>query len=133
MADFAAVTAASVAIVEMIEGETLPAAAVITAGQVMGYDADGKWVLADSDAVVLPQAIACNSASVAGMPVTGMKRGVLNVGDILTAAAYGALVYCSDTAGYLADATSGGLAAIAKVVPIHDNTTQADKALRVTL
>jgi len=131
MADLAAVTAI-VAVIESIEQETLPAAAAITAGQVMGYDADGKWVLADSDAVVLPQAIACNDGAI-GMPVTGIKRGTIHVGHILGGLAYGALVYCSDTAGLLADAATGGLAAIAKVVPLHDNTSQADKILRVML
>lgn len=132
MADLAAVTATDVAAVEVIEQFTVPAAEAIDAGEVVGIDADGKAVLADADAVIMPKGIAIKSANVAGMTITAVRRGLVDVGDVLDGLAFGDSLYVSDTPGLLADAAVGGLAAIGEVVPGWGATT-ADKLLRVAL
>lgn len=131
MGDLNAVTAADVAAVSVIEQFTAPAAAAIAAGCAVGIDAAGKVVKADADTgPINTKGISITSAGVAGQAITVVRQGVLDVGDVLDALAFGASVYSSGTAGLLADAAVGGLAAIGEVVPGWGYTT-ADKLLRV--
>lgn len=133
MADLAAVTANEVAAIEVIEQFTGPAGEAIAAGEVVGIDAaTGAIVRADADAVILPKGIAIKSANVAGLAVTAVRRGIVDVGDVLDGLAYGDSVFVSGDPGELADAAVGGLAAIGEVVPVWGHTT-ADKALRIAL
>lgn len=133
MADLAAVTANEVAAIEVIEQFTGPAGEAIDAGEVVGIDdATGQIVLADADAVILPKGIAIKSANVAGLAITAVRRGMMDVGDVLENLDYGDSVFLSDTPGLMADAAVGGLAAIGEVAPVWGHTT-ADKVLRIAL
>jgi hypothetical protein len=133
MADLAAVTANEVAAVEVIEQFTGPAGEAIDAGEIVGIDdATGAIVLADADAVILPKGIAIKSANAAGLAITAVRRGIVDVGDVLDGLDYGDSVFLSDTPGLMADAAVGGLAAIGEVTPVWGHTT-ADKALRIAL
>lgn len=132
MADLSAVTEADVRAVYVVEQYTLPAGEAITAGQVVGIDANGKAVKADADTgPIMSKGIALNSAA-ANMPVTILAKGLVDLGDIFTGTAVNASVYSSGTAGRLADAAVGGLAAIGTVHPAWGYTT-VDKLMRVEL
>lgn len=133
MADFSVPTASVVRAVKIIEQFTLPAGEAIAAGQLVGVDTNGKVVLADADTgPIYTQGVAIKSANQANMPVTVVRKGYIDVGNIFTAAAINASVYSSGTAGTMADAAVGGLAAIGTVVPAWAYTT-VDKLLRVDL
>ena len=133
MADLAAVTANEVAAIEVIEQFTGPAGEVIAAGEIVGIDdATGQIVRADADAVILPKGIAIKSANAAGLAVTAVRRGMVDVGDVLDGLAYGASVFVSGTPGLMADAAVGALEAIGEVAPAWGHTT-ADKVLRIAL
>lgn len=133
MADFDAPTAAVVKAVQVIEQFTAPAGEALNAGAAVGIDSNGLVVKADADTgPIYTKGIAIKNANQANMPVTVVRKGLLDLGNIFTAAAIGASVYSSGTAGRLADGAVGGLAAIGEVVPAWGYTT-VDKLLRVDL
>lgn len=133
MADLTKPTIAEVAPVDIIEQVTLPAGEAIDAGELVGIDANGKFVLADADTgPILTKGVAISSANQAGITITAVRKGTLDVGDIFTGTAIGASIYSSGTPGLMADAAVGGLAAIGEVVPAWGYTT-VDKLLRVDL
>lgn len=106
MADIS-ITASRVAAVEAIDEQTLPAAEVITAGQIVRIDTDGKFAPANasSEAEADWYGIAINGAIAAGYPVRAVRKGKVNIGDGMTSLAYNAKVYLSHTDGVLADAS----------------------------
>jgi hypothetical protein len=130
MSDITAVS--TIRLVEAVEEpRTIPAAEAIAVGAVIGINSDGKAVNARATTgPILPHGMALNAAAAAGMPVSIIRDGLVDVGNILTGLAYGALVYASDTAGRLADGSVNSLAAIAEVVPVFSSSV-ADKLLRV--
>jgi hypothetical protein len=79
-----------------------------------------------------PEGIAIKAALQANDTITIVKKGLLDIGNVLTALAYGAPVYLSDTPGLLADSDPGEAIVIGEVWPSWGATT-ADKLLRVDL
>jgi predicted RecA/RadA family phage recombinase len=110
MADIA-VTAARVAPVFVDHSDTIIysriAAAAITQGQTVYENTAGKVDLCDANASGKEQfrGVALETVG-AGQAVDVIRRGLVE-GFTLTALAYDALVYQSDTAGAIADAASG--------------------------
>jgi len=136
MADINLVTANKVNVVESIEQLTLPAIEAITAGNAMRLDtATGKFTKANGTAAGEARVkwIATKTV-VAGQPVTGIKRGVMDGYD-LSGLAYDADVYLSDTDGTLADTNGTVNVKVGRVIPGTATTlgTAFDKLLLVDL
>lgn len=129
------ITAADVAIVEVIEQATLPASVAITAGQYVYPTTTGKLVTGSAVAgggdVGGSPGIAVQSG-VANEAVTILKKGIVYLGSALSGLAYDAPVYLSDTEGTLADAAGTVSTVVGHVVPIFGDTTAA-KGLRIDL
>lgn len=131
MADLAAVTKADVKPVYVVEQYTLPAGEAINAGQLVGIDVNGKAVLADADTgPILTRGIAITSANVAGVPITIVAKGLVDLGDVFTGTAIPAALYSSGTPGRIADAVVGALPAIGSIHPAWGYTT-VDKLMRI--
>lgn len=64
--------------------------------------------------------------------VTVIRKGILNVGNALSALAYGADVFLSDTDGTLADTAGTVSTIVGKVIPGYGNVTP-DKLLYVNI
>lgn len=113
---------------------TAPSAAVITAGQAVYLDSNGKWALVDADTaahVAGLVGVALSGAETAGLTVTAaLPDSVLDMGEALAALAFGAAVYASNTAGALGDAAGTTSKVIGRVVPGWAATT-ADKLLQL--
>jgi len=119
MADIALKTANRVEVVESREQMTLPAAEAITPGQAVRLDTtNGKFTLAKATAAgearIYGIAVGTH-AIVAGMPVTAIRRGVLD-GYTFTQD-YDAAIYLSDTDGTLADAAGTVSTVVGRIVP----------------
>lgn len=111
-----------------------PAAEAINAGQPVRLDtATGQYTLANAtnaaEARIL--GIALNTAAVAET-VSVLRKGLLNVGNALSAKAYDAAVYLSDTDGTLADTAGTVSTVVGRVQPGFGSVT-ADKLLYVDL
>ena len=133
MADLSAVTVTDIHVVESIEQMTLPAAEAITKGQAVGIDSAGKAALADADTgPIVCRGIAITAANQAGITITVLKKGLIDMGDIFTSLAFSAEVFTSATPGLLGDATVNSQPAIGYVHPAWGYTT-ADKLLRIDL
>jgi hypothetical protein len=129
------ITAGDVAAVEVIEQFTGPAAEAISAGQYVRYNTtSGKIELGKGTAAAEARkgGIAITSANAAGVTITAVRKGTVDVGDALAALTYDDDVYLSDTDGTLADAHGTVTLIVGTVVPVWGYTT-ADKALRVDL
>lgn len=133
MADLTITTCTPVKIIEQYTG---PAAAATAVGNaVYLVAASGAFGLADEDGSAPlnePEGIAIKAALQANDTITIVKKGLLDIGNVLTALNYGAPVYLSDTAGKLADADPGNAVIIGEVWPSFGAST-ADKLLRVDL
>lgn len=121
MADLALVTADRLRIVESIEQMTLPAAEAVSAGQAVRLDTTtGKFT--KGNATLAAEARIYGIAThtvVAGQPVTAIRQGVV-AGHDLSALAYDAAVYLSDTDGTLADAAGTVSTVVGRVIPVAD-------------
>lgn len=129
------VVAAKVAPVQILEKFTGPAAEVITKGQYVRYNVtNGKIELGNATLAAEARAggIAIEGASVAGVTVTAVRKGLIDVGDALDALTYDDDVFLSNTDGVLADVAGTVSTIIGTVVPAWGATT-ADKLLRVDL
>ena len=128
------ITAADVAAVRIDEQDTYPAAEAITAGQVVRLDVTtGKWALAKGTDTGEYRAGGLALRSVAaGITLTALRKGVIDLGDALGDLAYDADVYLSDTDGTLATSQGSQAKIIGQVVPVWGHTTP-DKALRINL
>lgn len=133
MADMTLATASKINVGTLtVEQFTGVAAAAITAGSPVCFDANGKWIVADANAGA---ADACFGIAVrtvaAGEALTVVRRGLMDGWSNLPA--YGAPVYVSDTAGALADAAGTASIIVGYVVPVFATNlgTAADKALMV--
>ena len=128
------ITATDVALIEAMEKKTAPAAEAITAGQIVRLDTStGKFTPSNATTSGEGRAygIAVTSAA-AGITLTAVKRGILDLGDALDDLDYDADVYLSDTDGVMADA-AGSVEKIVGVVDSMFGHTTADKALRIDL
>jgi TPP-dependent indolepyruvate ferredoxin oxidoreductase alpha subunit len=135
MADLAAPT--SLNVVESLEQMTLPAAEAIVMGAPVRIDTvSGRFT--NANATVAAEARAYGVAvrtAIAGVPVTAVKKGVLDMGDIFDGLGYDADVFLSDNEGVLADAAGTVNKVVGKVVPGLNVTlgTANDKMLLVDL
>lgn len=134
MAADLSITATDVAPVLVIEQITLPAAEAIDAGEVVFIDTNGKAQLADQDEATEddPAGVAITTANAAGITITVLRKGLLDLGNALGDLAYGATVYLSATPGGIYDSDPGNTIVIGKVNPAWGYTT-ADKVLRLDL
>ena len=113
---------------------TGPAVEAINAGQIVrlvtttGQIALGNGTTA-AEARILGVSI---STVVAGQTATAVKRGIVNLGHALSAVAWDAPIYASDTDGTLADSAGTVSKIVGRVVPGWGATT-ADKLLLVDL
>lgn len=119
MALIALLSANRVEVVESLEQMTLPAAEDISPGAPLRLDtSSGKFTNsnAGSAAEARTYGIAVGShVIVAGMPVTAVRRGVLD--GFAFVQAYDAPVYVSDTDGRLADAAGTVGVVVGRVIP----------------
>lgn len=75
--------------------------------------------------------ICIETANVAGLTVSYVQEGIIDLGDALAGLSFGAPVYASDTAGALADAAGTQSAVVGSVIPGWGNGATADKLLQV--
>lgn len=137
------ITAADVALVmaaanDGTETFTAPSEEALTAGQfgrlntTTGFQALGNATTsAEAGAGNPRRGIALNTVAV-NETTTFVKKGLLNVGSALSALAYGAQVFLSDTDGTLADVAGTVSTVVGYVVPGYGATTP-DKLLYVNL
>jgi hypothetical protein len=104
MADIAVVTTNRVEVIDSIDQTTMVAGAAIAAGQAVMGGSNGTWILADGVTNKAGVHLALRTAKV-GEGVTAMRSGRMDGYD-LSALAYGANVFLSDTIGAIAT-TSG--------------------------
>lgn len=129
------VTPTDVAPIYVVEQLTLPAAEAISAGQPVRLDTtSGKATLANATSAAEGRVIgiAVSTAGV-GEAVTIVKRGLVDLGDALTAQTIDALVQLSNTDGTLdVGGTPTGAYNVGRVYPAFGATT-ADKVLLVDI
>lgn len=138
MVDIALTTADRVSLVEAIghgRQRTLVAATAIVAGAPVYIDANGKWAVGDGSAAPTARIYGVALKTVAaGEALTAVKTGTLD-GYALSALAYDAPLYLSDTVGLLADAAGTVSVVVGRVVPANAVSlgTAPDKLLEVDL
>jgi hypothetical protein len=114
---------------------TAPAAEAITAGQIVRWTTT-TGTLALGNGTTAPESqivgVAISEANQAGITITAVRKGVVDLGDALDALAFNAVVYASDTDGTLGDAAGTVSKVVGEVIPAFGATT-ADKLLRVNL
>lgn len=129
------ITASRVAPVRVIEKITAPAAEAITAGQYVRLDTT-TGQLTPGNGTSAGEArrggIAVETANAAGVTITAVRKGLVDIGDAMSAMAYDADVFLSDTDGTLATTAGTTSLVVGTVVPAFGATT-ADKLLRVDL
>lgn len=135
MATIAIVAAGRIRIVESILQMTLPAAEAITAGDAVRIDVtNGKFTKANGSSAAEARIYGVAVRSVAaGMPVTAIRKGVLEGFDLT--GAYDAAVYLSDTDGRLDTVAGTTSVVVGRVISATATTlgTALDKLLFVDL
>jgi len=111
-----------------------PAAEAINAGQPVRLDTStGYYTLANGSSTAEARVIGIALVTArANEPVSVLRKGLLAVGSALSAKAYDAAVYLSDTDGTLADSAGTVSTVVGRVWPAHGNTT-ADKLIYIDL
>jgi hypothetical protein len=130
------VTANEVAPIEVFEQITGPCSEAIDAGEVVRLDTTtGEFALANATSAANGRIIgvAVNSG-VAGETITVVKRGLVDLGDALTAETLDEQLLLSDTSGKIDDGagTPTGSYAVGRVWPLFGDPT-ADKVLFVDI
>lgn len=114
---------------------TGPAAAAVTAGQVVKLDTStGRLALAaatSAPAAGNTRGIALMSVAAGEALTAAIADAEVDLGDALDALAFDALVYISDTSGTLADSVGTVTVAIGRVVPGFAKTGTPDKLLKL--
>ena len=124
-----------VAPVYVVEQFTGPAAEKIDAGQYVRFDtATGRIALGNATTAdeARKGGIAVSSAGTAGITITAVRKGLVNLGDVFGTFNYDQDIYLSDTDGALADAAGSVSLVVGTVVPAFGAVTP-DKLLRVDL
>ena len=108
MANLALVTADKIHIAtplgNAMDKLSAPAAVAITAGQAIQLNSSGKWALAKATTAALARRVYIADRTVlAGQSVTGYRYAQIDGFDV-SALAYNAQIFLSDTDGALADA-----------------------------
>lgn len=134
MANIALVAANRVFVVQSYKQLTFPAAEAIVAGAPVRLDtATGRWTNANGSSAGEARAKGIATKSVqAGEGLTAIQSGIMDGYD-LTALAYDAQVFVSDTDGRLGDAAGTVSVVAGRVIPGFATTlgTAADKLLEV--
>ncbi len=96
------------------------------------YDSSGNLVPGDANAGGLNdfEGVATTEVSRTGQASTVVRKGLLDVGNMLADVPIGASIYLSDTAGKFSDTPGTNVVIIGRVVPAWGNLT-ADKLLLV--
>lgn len=120
MAHVVVTTTARVEVVESIEQLTSIAAESITPGMIVRLDtSNGKFTAANgssaAEARVYGVAVGTHTV-IAGLPVTAVRRGVLD-GFTLTDQAWDCAIYADDTDGMIGDAAGTVSVEIGRVIP----------------
>lgn len=133
MADIALATAGKLNIDQSVIQDTQPAGEDLTAGNVVAYNAAGRFVKAVANAAAGGMYGVVRRTVKQGESVTAVRKGVVE-GFNLDALAYGAQVFSSATAGAISD-TLGTGTALGRVIPGRSNraTSPADKLLFIDL
>ncbi len=120
--------------VTVIERFTGPAAEAITAGQYVRLNVTtGKIELGNATTTAEARRGGLAETSVgAGQTVSVIRKGLVDVGNALSALAYDADVFLSDTDATLADAAGTVSLVVGTVFPVW-GATAADKVLRLDL
>lgn len=105
---------------------TLIASVNIDAGEAIAMDSNGEWVLATTAST---QVFLAADSVLAGRGVTGVWKGDVELGDALSALAYGDLLYTSANAGKI-ETTGVAGDEIGFVVP-HAERGRVRKLLRL--
>lgn len=136
MTDLALVTAGKVNVVESIEQMTLPFAEACAVGDTVRIDTTtGGWTKANATTAAEARLWGLLvSKDAAGAVGTALRKGVIDGFD-LSALAYDAVVYLSNTDGKLADGAGTTNVVVGRVIPAFATTlgTAADKLLHVDL
>lgn len=136
MADLALVSSGKVRVVESIIQMALIAAEAITAGEAVRIDTSaGKFTGANGSSTTENRIYGIAKVTVpAGMPVTAIRKGVLDGFD-LSGMNYDAAVYLSDTDGTLATSAGTVSTVVGRVIPASSPVlgTSPDKLLFVDL
>lgn len=131
-----AITASAVRVVRAYEWmEDGPVNEVVAAGVPVRIDATtGKYTPSNGTTTTeyLARGIAINTGDYANATISVIRKGIIDVGNALSALSFGATVYLSDTDGTLADAAGTQTLIVGYVVPAWGNTS-ADKLLLVIL
>lgn len=135
MTDLALVTAGKLHVVESIIQMTLPFGESLAIGDAVRIDSNGKWTGANGTTTTENRIYGILvSKDPAGAVGTAIRKGVLD-GIDLSALAYNAAVYLSDTDKKLADAAGTVSTTVGRVIPATATTTGTayDKLLFVDL
>lgn len=136
MTVIALVTADKIEVVESIKQMTLPAAEAIIAGAPVRLDTtSGRWT--NANGTTAPEARVWGVATrtvIAGEALTAVRSGVMDGWD-LTALAYDANVFVSDTDGKLDTAAGTVSTVVGRVIPATSTPlgTAFDKVLSLEL
>lgn len=120
--------------VQVVSQFQAPALVAITAGQYCIIDpTTGKWKLGQGTTAPLSRngGLATHDVAI-GEPLTCITKGIVDVGNALTALTYDVDVYIGDTAGTLSD-TAGTVTKIVGTVRPAFGSVTPDKLLRVDL
>jgi len=112
-----------------------PVNEVVTAGKPVRVDATTGFYTPGNATTTTENAlkgIAVNTGDYANATIGVMKRGILDIGNALSAVAYGATVFLSDTDGTLADTAGTVSTIVGYVIPGFGSTTP-DKLLLVNV
>lgn len=125
-----------VSMVSMVEGFHSIAGSTVTAGQFVRYDVNGKFIPGSvNDAATAEFGGVAIGNGDTGADFTMMRRGVLNVGNALSAVAFGSKIFLGSVAGeWRTDAfgTAGTVdIEIGTVIAVWGNGGTADKLLAV--
>lgn len=127
------ITAAEVAIVKSYQQWTAPLAETIAVGEAVRIDTSTGKITPANGTDAAESRFWGILASIDGAGITGtvIKEGVIDVGNALSALAFDAPVYLSDTDGTLADAAGTVTVIVGRVVPAWAAGASADKLLHI--
>jgi hypothetical protein len=134
------ITASVVRPVVVIDQLTGPVNTAVSIGQVVKINTTTGY-FEPALATTAPNARACGvvtsimnggTAAAANQTVTVVRKGLVDIGSAMTAVAFNADIFLSDTSGTLADTAGTSSKVIGTVVPGF-SATSADKLLRIDL
>lgn len=136
MAGELTLTASAISLVRKEEAFEAVAGEALTAGQLVFVDGTTGKVLktaaTSAGALGYRRGIVLRSVA-AGKAVTVLNKGLVSLGNALSAVAYGAPIYASDTAGAIATSVGTVTYMIGQVEAVWSTPTVPDKLLRIDM